>query len=142
MGFLASFFNLFTDGWFSFFAGLLIVVLLVVVIGIIGWGVFHVLDSWFLPEYRAHGIISGKSHMPARFIPTAVAVPSGSGGTSVIITQQYIPESWGVTVQIGNRAANASCGKSFYNKVSKGDRVIAFYVEGRFSDQLYIRALS
>lgn len=148
MGFISSFFDMlgemFSSGGWGIFMGILVIILVLVLvaivlgfIGLIVWGAFHALDSWFLPEQQSTGFITGKYYEPAHFIPMTIMA-----GKVPVVTQQYIPDSWSVSVRMGARTGGMECRKSYYDKARPGYLVHVHYVDGRLSGKLYIRALS
>lgn len=145
MGFIAFFFdmltNLFTHGWPGIIVGTVIVLVVVLILGLIGWGVFHALDSWFRPEQQGSGKIIGRSYSPARWQPVVTTTSNGNGGTNTTVTQTYIPASWSVTIQMGDRTASMECEQSLYDSARQDEPVTVYYVDGRLSKKFYIRAL-
>jgi len=146
MDFVMFFFNmvfdLFNHGWLGIILGSLLVLIMVVIVGLIAWGVFHAFDSWFLPEQQAQGVIISRSHSPAHWQPMVTTIPNGSGGSNTIVTQMYIPASWSVTVRMGDRTSSMGCSESYYDDARQDQRVTVHYVDGRLSSRFYVRALS
>lgn len=146
MGIIASFFDelhkMFNSGWSGIVAGSLVVALILILIGLAVWGVFIAADSWFLPVKQGSGLIKGWNHYPAHYQPITTTTSDANGNVSSSTTIVYVPDSWSVTVRIGDRTASMGCSKSYYNKAKQDQPVTVHYVDGRFSSKFYIKALS
>lgn len=137
MGFIASFFDvlhdMFTDGWLGIILGLLIVAVLLMIIGLIAWGVFYAIDSWFQPERQAPGVVSGHNFTRAHTTYTYIdGFPYPT----------FHDDSWSIGVRVGDRHSWMSCSKKCHDKYRDGQKVIATFKRGRLSGHLYIQAVS
>ncbi len=142
MGFIAFFFDMlhemFTGGWLDIIIGIIAVAAVLVVIGIILWGLFYAIDSWFQPKKQAPGIIDGHDFTPAH--TTLITVATSNGGT--VIVPQYIPDSWSIGVRVGNRHSWMSCSKDCHDNYHYQQQVIATFKSGRLSGHMYVQAIS
>tara|TARA_R110001592_G_C12827615_1_gene719608 strand:+ start:235 stop:645 length:411 start_codon:yes stop_codon:yes gene_type:complete len=126
----------FEDGVSGWFMGLLVWVVTLLLLGLIGWGLFYVIDSCWLPTYTDIGEVVGKGYSPAHYTTTYVM----SGKVMVPITN-YIPESWCITISINglNDAVNVS--EYNYNIIEVGRKLECDYVTGRISSGVYINEI-
>ena len=146
MDIIASFFDtlydMFTSGWWGIIAGSLVVLMLLIIIGLIAWGIFIAADSWCLPVKQGSGLIKGWKYYPAHYQPITTTTTDANGKVSSSTTMVYIPDSWSVTVRMGNRTASMGCSKGYYDNAKKDQPVTVHYVDGRFSSKFYIKSLS
>gem|GEM_PF-1688636 len=145
MGFITYFFDLlgdmFNSGWLGAIIAILLALIVLGLIGLVLWGIFHAVDSWFLPKQHAPGIIISRSYDPEHWQPMVTSIPNGSGGSTTIINQIFIPASWSVKVRMGERTANMSCSERYYKNAKQDQPVTVEYVDGRLSSKFYIKSL-
>lgn len=77
--------------------------------------------------YNARGVtgtVVAKDYTPAHSQPVTQCVPNASGGCSVVVVQQYVPDTWTVTVAPDDGTANVSRNvpEAYWNTVQIGDR--------------------
>lgn len=70
------------------------------------------------------GTIEGKDYTPAHSQVVTQCVPVGSNPCQPMVTTQYVPDSWTVTVSPDNGTANVyrSVTESYWNTAQPGDR--------------------
>lgn len=146
MDFITSFFetlyDIFTTDWIGAFFGSIIVLLVIIIVGMILWSAFYVLDSWFLPVQQGVGEIESRSYNPAHLQPMATTIAGIGGGVNTVVMQACIPESWSVIVRMDKRIASMECSEAYYNEATQGKPVAVHFVNGRLSSKFYIRSMS
>lgn len=77
--------------------------------------------------YNARGVtgtIVAKDYTAAHSQAVTQCAPNTSGGCSVVVVQQYVPDTWTVTVAPDDGTANVSrtAPEAYWNTVQPGDR--------------------
>jgi hypothetical protein len=124
---------MFTDGWLGIILGILLSVAVLFILGMILWGVFYAIDSWFQPKKQASGVIDGHDFTAAHTTYTFI------DGVAYLI---YNPDSWSIGVRVGDRHSWMSCSKNCHDNYRDGQKIIATFKNGRLSDHMYVQAVS
>lgn len=73
--------DLFSNGdWPGIVLGCILILVMLVLVGLMLWGLFVAADSWFLPRRQANGTITGRHYTPASTVPITTNVSNGQGG--------------------------------------------------------------
>jgi len=123
----------FWDGVGRFFLWLVMLIVVVLIL----WGIYYLVDSVGRPKHEGYGNISGFGHSEAYTSTTYVK----SGDIMIPITT-YHPESWSVFIKVGDKEGSIGISESFYNYAKSNDRVYVTYTLGRISGKLYIKDFS
>ena len=107
-----------------------------IILFMIGWGIFLLLDYCFTTEETGMGIVVGRGHTAAW---TQMMVVT-SGKTTTIIPV-YHPESWSLHIQIKDLVDSYSVDEFNYNHVPNGEKFNCTYSLGRISHSLYIKSI-
>lgn len=118
--------------------GVIVIACVLVVAGLILWGVCRAVDSWFLPRKRDMGTVVGKTYTPEH--TQLISVYNAATKTS-IPQPVTIPDNWSVGVEVNGLRDSMSVKQAFYDRLSRGDSVMTEYVTGRFSGGLYLKSL-
>lgn len=137
--FIEGIFDSIGKGGMEAFLGILILVCLLAITGLILWGLFVAVDSWFLPRNHDKGRIVNKTFTPAH--NQIIYIYNDATKTSMpqII---YHSDDWSVYVQVDDKHDSISISKKFYDSLKENDVVMVEYVIGRFSKDIYIKAIS
>lgn len=128
--------EMFKDWPIGTFLAVILSGMLLLVAVFIGAGVFYAADSWFLPRERERGSTVGKEFIPAHTTTTLVS----TGKTTVPVTN-YHPDRWTVTVRVGDRQDHIDVSREYHNSAEIGKTVVAEFVNGRMSGDMYLRAI-
>ena len=129
----ALFYELLHGSWADRTLAIIVLAIALILIGMILWGLFYLLDTCLLPTYQAKGIIDGHSYSPSSMILI------GTGG---ILNPYHIPESWNVRVRVGRRTGWMSVSKSFYDFLQDGHPVVVSFTNRRLTRRMHIKSLS
>jgi hypothetical protein len=127
----------FEDGVSGWLLGMLIWGLTLTILGLIGWGLFYVVDSCWLPIHTGIGEVIGKGYSPAHYTTTYVM-----SGKVMIPVNTYVPESWNITININGLTDIVNISEYNYNRISIGEKLECDYVTGRISSGIYIKAIN
>lgn len=128
-----------TDWPLGTIVGIILLVCVLVLIGLVMWGLFMAIDSWFLPRRHGTGRIVGKTFTPAH---TGMIVIYNAATKTSMPHPIFHPDDWSVSVEVDGRQDSVSVSREFFNSLSENSSVMAEYVWGRFSRNLYIKGLS
>lgn len=109
------------------FGGLLIV-------GLILWGMFVAMDSWFRPHNKKMGRVVDKTFTPAH--TQMVYNPALK-----MSTPRFVDDEWRVSVEVDEKQDSIAVSESFYSSLRQGSPVLAEYVIGRLSRDIYLKDL-
>jgi hypothetical protein len=126
----------FTDGLLGIITGLVMWLLTVLLIGLVLYGLFYVADSCWLPSETSTGVLVNKWIVPEHYTTTYVQ----SGKVMIPITS-LVQTTWNLQIQINGISDNVSVGNGFYNECEIGVELLCDYVNGRFSDEIYISSI-
>lgn len=126
----------FEDGIIGWVMGLFLWGATMLLLGLIGGGLFYVIDSCWLPTYTDIGEVVGKGYSPAHYTTTYVM----SGKVMVPVTN-YIPESWSITISIDGFTDAVYVSEYNYNIIEVGKKLECDYVTGRISSGVYINEI-
>lgn len=114
--------------------GILLAVCVISMVGLILYGLFIAIDSWFRPRKNGIGKVSAKFFTPAHDnIEYSVAL-------RMPVVRHY-PDDYSIVVQLEEGADSVSVRKSFYNGLQKNDPVDVEYVIGRLTGDVYLKAV-
>lgn len=139
MQFLKWFHEMLMDWPIGTVLALFTALLAIVVSAFIVCGVYTALDSWFLPRNHGMGIIVGKKFTPAH--TDTIYIYNAATKTSLPQIILYA-DDWSVRVQVESRQDDISVGEKMYDSLTERDSVIAEYVNGRLSGDLYLKGIS
>lgn len=117
-------------------AGSLLILALLLLAGLIVWGLFVAVDSWFLPRSRGMGKVRSKEFTPAH---TDMILIYNAATKTSMPHPMYYPDNWSVCVEVSGRQDSISVDQEEFNILKEGDSVITEYVSGRISNSLYIK---
>jgi len=126
----------FREGVLGWVMGLLAWVLTLVVVGLIGWGLFYLIDSCFLPTQTNIGEVVNKWMTPSHYITTYTQV-----GKVMVPMTTYIPDSWSLEISISGLTDAVNVSEYTCNTTSIGQKLECDYVIGRISSGVYIDAI-
>ncbi len=127
------------DGWFESIVAVLILLIVLGLIGLISYGLFIAIDSWFLPRNHDKGKIVSKTFTPAHI--QTIWIFNAATKTNMPQLISY-PDDWSVRVEIEEKQGSISISKKFYDSLKEDDQVMTEYVIGRFSKNIYIKSIS
>jgi hypothetical protein len=128
--------EIFKEGVLGWLMGTVIWLTTLIVLCLLVWGVFYVIDSSWLPTYTQIGEVIGNGYSPEHYTTTYVM----SGKIMVPITN-YIPESWSITISIDGLTDVVSVSEYNYNIIKIGQKLECDYVTGRISNDIYINSI-
>ncbi len=115
--------------------GVLVIVVVLLIVGLILWGVFIAVDSWFRPRSRKVGRVIDKTFTPAHTEMVYNAALK-------MMTPQFVDDDWTVSVEVDGQQDSMSVPEEFYDSLAVGKSVWVDYETGRLSGDLYIKELS
>ena len=120
-------------------AAILFIVVAHILAGLLVWGIYVAIDSWFMPRQRRTGKVTGKTFTPAH--STTIYIYNSSTKTSM---PHYVhhPDIWEVLVDVQGRGGSLSVSEEFYDTVAEGSMVWVDFVSGRLSGDLYVKDLA
>lgn len=118
--------------------GALIFLVLSVLVGLVLWGLYVAIDSWFLPRQKSKGKVVAKDFTPAHIDFIYIYSPATKTNLPHPV---HHPDRWSITVRVDELQDSTSVNKEFYNSLKEGDTVTAEFVIGRFSRDLYLKDL-
>ena len=119
--------------------GIFVLACVLLLVGLAVWGLFVAIDSWFLPRNHRVGRVVGKTFTPAH---TQMILIYNETTKTSLPHPIFHPDNWSVSVELDDRKDSMSVSKEFFDSLSENDSVLTEYVSGRFSGDLYIKALS
>ena len=122
--------------WFDKTIVICAILFVISVLFFIAWGIFIAFDSWFLPIQKAPGVIIKKDYTPPSMTPITSTVNN-------VTTTTYIqnPEVHSLLIAVGNESGWLSVSHDYYHEVSRGRKVTAGYVRGRYSKDMYLKEI-
>ncbi len=125
------------DWPFGTILSILICLVSLIIIFLIMWGLFTIIDSWFLPRQDGIGIIMDKNFTPAHNTTHLMNV----GNNVIIPTTTHYPDDYSLVIEIDGKNDSISVNKKFFKSVSKDSQVRIEFVLGRISNGLYIKEI-
>jgi hypothetical protein len=119
--------------------GVLILLVVLLLLGLLAWGCFIALDSWFLPRKRNMGKIVEKTFTPAH---TKIVLMYNAATKTSMPHPIFYPDDWSVTVEVAECQDSLSVDEDEFDILREGDNVLAEYVTGRISSGLYLKSIS
>ena len=116
----------------------LILAVCLMLLGLALWGLFIVIDSWFLPRKKSLGRVVGKKFTPAHSETTWHYNAASKTTTPVTI---FHDDDWSLFVEVNGLKDDISVVENFYNSVSEGSKVMTEFVIGRLSGGLYLKGI-
>lgn len=133
---IRDFIDLFRGDWVERIGATLVSICALLLISIIGFGLFVAADSWFLAEREGMAEICGRDHED-EWTQIIHHSDGRGGGWMQVITH---PESWTVRARIGSLTDEFPVSRDAYSAVKMGQFVRVKYRMGRLSGGLYITA--
>ncbi len=130
----------FTDGILGIIGGLLTWVLLFLcfmMLTIMAFGVLYLVDSSFMEEKQAKGIVTGKWIVPEHTDDSFILV-----GDIMVPTSTHYPTSYNIRIKIGGMEDNVEIKANYYNTIQTSQEVNCTYTNGRLYESLYIKDVS
>lgn len=118
--------------------GVLLALAALLVVGLVLYGLFYVIDSSFLPVLRAPGKVFDKEFVPAHTTYVSTWNPALKITTT---TPVHHPDTWNLGVAVVGQRDYISVYQSFYDNTDVGDKVTVDYVLGRISRRVYLRQI-
>lgn len=131
-------FEMFSDWPLGTIVGILILGTVLALAVLAVRGLYFAIDSWFLPKKRGTGRIVGKTFTPAH---TQVIMMYNVATKTNMPQIIHRPDDWSVSVEVGGKQDDISIGQELYDLLSEGSMVMAGYVTGRFSGNLYLKEI-
>ena len=128
--------DIFRDGIIGCILGIIIWIFSLMLLTLISWGIFYIVDSSFLPTNTSVGNVINKKFSPAYYTTTYIR----SGNATIPVTR-HIPNRWYLTIEINNMSDDVNVESLYYNNTNIGDNIECEYVKGRFSDYIYIEKI-
>jgi len=100
----------------------------------LSWVSLYFIDSSFLSQKEAKGIIINKRYTPGHFQTTYIQ----SGNILTPITN-YIPDNYGIEIEINELTDDFVVTKKEWISLHEGDTLSCKFVSGRLFNSLYIR---
>jgi len=116
--------------------GIVCIAVIFIIIGLIFWGLYIAVDSWFMPRKHRAGRIVNKL-----FTPAHTTIIYTMAGKTMVPQPIFHHDDWSITVEVGGQQDSISVSEEFYESHSINDTVMAEYVEGRFSKKFYIKSV-
>lgn len=98
---------------------------------------FVLVDSSFIDTREEPAMVLDKWHDPGHFRPQVV-----STGTTTVVSQVWVPDSWVVAVQASGEELPCKVGKGQFDRVAVNDRVLASIGRGRLSGSTYCKGIN
>ena len=124
--------EMFADDWAGKLLGVVIIVLVLMLLALVGGGIFYLVDSVGRPVRESSAVING-------FTYTAEYTSIIQVG-AVMVPTTY-DATWGVSLDVNGKGAWYAVNESYYNSAKKGDIVYVTYTKGRLRNKLYIKTL-
>ena len=129
--------DMFKYDWLSKGIAVLIIALTIVVILLVGYGIFYAADSWGVTSssYRA---IAVDRHYTAAWIETNVIT------VGKVMVPQIIhhPESWSITARYDNELISCPASEEQYNQFTYDKQIDVELKRGRISSKTYCRGIN
>jgi hypothetical protein len=103
--------------------------------------IFWLIDTSFLTYQKRNATIVYKTFEPAHYTTTYQTVII-NGQSNLIPIQTYVPDSYVLTLQIGNLLGYFSTNNEFYNSVKIHDEVTTLCSKKRFSAALKFKEIT
>jgi len=120
-------------------AAVTLIIAAVIILCLVAWGIYGVVDSWGLSKRQATGKVIGKVYTPSRI--SVMYVYNDALKTS-LPHPIPIPEDWSISVRIIDQSASMSVTNDFYDLLNVDQPVLAEYVSGRISGGIYLKKLT
>lgn len=135
----AIYFETFIDGIPGIVIGSIAWLCTLVLLGLISWGGFFILDKTFTYEDSGVGIVQDKYIVQAHTTYMYQKV----GAVSVMTPIRH-PKTWNLVIKVGkeNLSDEISISEVAYMDIKKGDKVNCEYQLGRISNSLYINSVN
>lgn len=127
------------DWPFGTIMGVLSLLVILALLGLLIWGCFIAVDSWFLPRSKGMGKIVSKVFTPAHY--GYILVYNDAIKTSMP-QPIYYSDDWSVNVEVARCRDSISISENLYLVLKEGDSVFAEYVTGRISGSFYLKGIS
>lgn len=128
----------FTDGdGLAIFLGILMWIVSGVLVLLVSWGLFILVDSTFMPIQEKDGLVVGTKYSP----PHDVTTYNKIGDVMVPNTVHY-DESFYAVVEIDSLQDDIQINGNYYYSEPRGEVVHCTYVRGRISNDLYIKTIT
>ena len=108
----------------------------ILVVGLVLYLSFYLIDSSFREERETSGTVMGKYYKARQVIMQ----PISTGKTTTLVPVTH-PESWNLTIKSEYGSDSVSVSRDFYNRCKDGTRVRVSYVTGRLSGGFYIKQI-
>lgn len=110
--------------------GIISMACILAIVGLIGYGAYWAIDSWWQPIIIGYGQISDKEYTPSRIQTIMIYNPATK--TSMPQTQ-YIPDNWELYVKINETIGSISVSKETYDSAKIEQNVFVKYKTGRLN---------
>ena len=127
----------FKDGVSGWVIGIIWWISTLLIIGLIGCGLFYLIDSCLLATQTSMGEVVSKWMIPSHYNTTYVQ----SGKVMIPITT-HIPDAWSLNISICDLTDVVNVSEYTYNTISIGQELECEYVTGRVSGSVYIEAIN
>ena len=127
----------FNGGPIEVLAGVLTWFTALLILGLIIWGGFYLIDSMAFQRFIAEGYVTKKVPTPTHRTTTWMMLDK-----IIIPITTYHPDSWSITIEIpsvGNDSIKVD--EKYYNEVKDNDRIWIEYSKGILSGTIYIKRL-
>jgi hypothetical protein len=119
--------------------GVLMLLVVLLLLGLLTWGCFIALDSWFLPRKSDTGKIVRKTFTPAY---TEIILMYNAATKTSMPCPIFHPDDWSVTVEVAECQDSLSVDEDEFDILREEDNVLAEYVTGRISSGLYLKSIT
>jgi len=128
--------DIFKEDIIGIVIGVLIWLATLLVIILLGYGLFHLIDSTYLPIHTDIGEIMGKNFKPGHYQTTYVKV-----GNVLSPITTYISDKYSLVIEIDGYTNSIGVNEYKYNNVNIGDQIKCDYVTGRICGGIYIKGI-
>lgn len=137
-GFIEKVFEMLNDWPIGTLLGVLIIVITLLLLALLANGCFIAFDSWFLTRERSAGRVIDKTFTPAH---TEYILIYNAATKTSMPQPIFHPDDWSVNVEVNGNQDSISIEEKDFKILNKGDEVMAEYVMGRISGNLYLKEI-
>lgn len=130
------FYDMLLDWPMGTIISILFAALMAMLIGLVGYGLFYLIDSSFLISSRGAGRIIEKEFTPAHTSTLLIYNAALKTSTPQIIDY---PDDWSLLIELQDKQGSASVDQETFNALAEGSYATVEYVIGRISGGIYIK---
>ncbi len=123
----------------DFILNALLVILVIITVAIFGFLCFVMVDSAFVPQEQAVGVVADK-HYDSAYSEVVMVYDSG---TKTSLPQTiYHADDWRLTVKVLGHRGSTSVSRQLYETTAIGQEVTVSYGHGRITRSFYVKKIS